>query len=58
MDDDKSDVTLTYSVGTFRGGSDVIRDEPLGGNSMIVFKVFFIPLHHIPATTVLIYNSI
>jgi hypothetical protein len=37
--DDKSEVEKTFSVGTFSGGSDVSKNEPLGGDSVIHNKV-------------------
>ncbi|XP_078575698.1 uncharacterized protein LOC144861600 [Branchiostoma floridae x Branchiostoma japonicum] len=36
VDDDRSEVDLTYSVGVARGGSDQASDQPLGGFSTIV----------------------
>ncbi|XP_078620549.1 uncharacterized protein LOC144887293 isoform X2 [Branchiostoma floridae x Branchiostoma japonicum] len=38
-DDDKSEVTVTYSIGTFEGGSDLAQDNDLGGPSSIVDQV-------------------
>ncbi|KAI8486030.1 hypothetical protein Bbelb_361300, partial [Branchiostoma belcheri] len=37
-EDDESQVKLTYDVGTYRGGHDVVRNEALGGPSNVVFK--------------------
>ena len=37
--DDRSEVELSYCVGTFSGGCDVIDKEPLGGGSTIVARV-------------------
>ncbi|XP_078616233.1 uncharacterized protein LOC144884654 [Branchiostoma floridae x Branchiostoma japonicum] len=37
-EDDVSQVKLTYNVGTYRGGSDVVSNEGLGGPSNVVFK--------------------
>ncbi|KAI8487517.1 hypothetical protein Bbelb_347510 [Branchiostoma belcheri] len=37
-EDDESQVKLTYDVGTYRGGHDVVRNEALGGPSNIIFK--------------------
>ncbi|XP_066275501.1 uncharacterized protein [Branchiostoma lanceolatum] len=37
-EDDESQVELTYNVGTYRGGSDVVNNEDLGGPSNVVFK--------------------
>ena len=37
--DDRSEVELSYCVGTFSGGCDVIDHEPLGGGSTIVARV-------------------
>ncbi|CAH1249045.1 SELE [Branchiostoma lanceolatum] len=38
-DDDKSEVTVTYSVSTFPGGSDLVENEDLGGPSSVVDQV-------------------
>eukprot|EP00058_Branchiostoma_floridae_P003025 XP_002588513.1 hypothetical protein BRAFLDRAFT_79466 [Branchiostoma floridae] len=37
-EDDVSQVKLTYDVGTYKGGSDVVSNEGLGGPSNVVFK--------------------
>ena len=37
--DDKSEVEMTFSVGTYRGGKDIIEDEPMGGNSAKISRV-------------------
>ncbi|CAH1268736.1 Hypp3968 [Branchiostoma lanceolatum] len=37
-EDDESQVKLTYNAGTYRGGSDVVDNEALGGPSTVVFK--------------------
>ncbi|CAH1239174.1 HEG1 [Branchiostoma lanceolatum] len=37
-EDDESQVKLTYNIGTYRGGSDVVNNEGLGGPSNVVFK--------------------
>ncbi|XP_019642103.1 PREDICTED: uncharacterized protein LOC109483513 [Branchiostoma belcheri] len=36
VDDDRSEVDLTYSVGVTRGGSDQVLNQPLGGFTTIV----------------------
>lgn len=38
--DDRSEVELSFCVGTFSGGCDVIDNEPLGGASTVVAKVW------------------
>ncbi|XP_066289112.1 uncharacterized protein [Branchiostoma lanceolatum] len=37
-EDGESQVKLTYNVGTYRGGSDVVDNEALGGPSNVIFK--------------------
>ncbi|XP_035668224.1 uncharacterized protein LOC118410558 isoform X2 [Branchiostoma floridae] len=37
-EDDVSQVKLTYDVGTYRGGSDVVMNEDLGGPSNIIVR--------------------
>ncbi|XP_066289761.1 uncharacterized protein [Branchiostoma lanceolatum] len=37
-EDDVSQVKLTYDVGTYRGGSDVVKGEDLGGPSNIIVR--------------------
>ena len=37
--DDRSEVELSYCVGTFSGGCDVIDNEPLGGGSTLIERV-------------------
>ena len=37
--DDRSEVELSYCVGTFSGGCDVVDNEPLGGASTVVARV-------------------
>ena len=37
--DDRSEVELTYCVGTFSGGCDVVDNEPLGGASTVIARV-------------------
>ena len=37
--DDRSEVELSYCVGTFSGGCDVVDNEPLGGASTVVVRV-------------------
>ncbi|XP_019624877.1 PREDICTED: uncharacterized protein LOC109470382 isoform X2 [Branchiostoma belcheri] len=39
VDDDRSEVDLTYSVGVTRGGSDQVLDQPLGGFTTIVAQI-------------------
>ena len=39
MADDRSEVELSYCVGTFSGGCDVIDNEPLGAGSTVVVRV-------------------
>ncbi|XP_078585864.1 uncharacterized protein LOC144867675 [Branchiostoma floridae x Branchiostoma japonicum] len=39
VDDDRSEVDLTYSVGVARGGGDQVSDQPLGGFSTVVAKM-------------------
>ncbi|XP_078573994.1 uncharacterized protein LOC144860567 isoform X3 [Branchiostoma floridae x Branchiostoma japonicum] len=39
VDDDRSEVDLTYSVGVTRGGSDQVSNQPLGGFTTIVAQV-------------------
>ncbi|XP_078658229.1 uncharacterized protein LOC144903712 [Branchiostoma floridae x Branchiostoma belcheri] len=39
VDDDRSEVDLTYSVGVTRGGSDQVLNQPLGGFTTIVAQV-------------------
>lgn len=36
--DDKSQVKLTYSVGTYPGGADVIRDDRMNGNTVLIAR--------------------
>ncbi|KAI0212798.1 hypothetical protein LSAT2_002240, partial [Lamellibrachia satsuma] len=36
--DDRSEVELSYCVGTFSGGCDVVDNEPLGGASTVVVR--------------------
>ena len=37
--DDRSEVELSYCVGTYSGGCDVVNNEPLGGPSTVVSRV-------------------
>ena len=37
--DDRSEVELSFCVGTYSGGCDVINKEPLGGASTVIVKV-------------------
>ena len=37
--DDCSEVELSYCVGTYIGGCDVVNNEPLGGPSTVVSRV-------------------
>ena len=37
--DDRSEVNMTYSLGTYFGGSDVVRMTVLRGPSAVVMKV-------------------
>ncbi|XP_066298079.1 uncharacterized protein [Branchiostoma lanceolatum] len=39
VEDDRSEVDLTYSVGVTRGGSDQVLDQPLGGFTTIVAQI-------------------
>ena len=39
VEDDKSDVEMTLCIGTYAGGCDVMKNEPLGGQSTIIYKV-------------------
>ena len=36
--DDKSQVKLTYSVGTYRGGDDLVSDERMNGNTVLIAR--------------------
>ncbi|XP_078660674.1 uncharacterized protein LOC144905141 [Branchiostoma floridae x Branchiostoma belcheri] len=39
VEDDRSEVEVSYSVGSFQGGSDLAKDEVLGGPSAVVEQV-------------------
>ena len=39
VEDDRSEVNMTYSLGTYFGGSDVVRMTVLRGPSAVVMKV-------------------
>ncbi|KAI8514390.1 hypothetical protein Bbelb_087140 [Branchiostoma belcheri] len=39
VEDDRSEVDVSYSVGSFQGGSDLAKDEVLGGPSAVVEQV-------------------
>ncbi|XP_070573688.1 uncharacterized protein [Ptychodera flava] len=39
VEDDRSEVEMTFCVGTFKGGCDIMRNEPMGGPSVIVAKI-------------------
>ncbi|KAI6655616.1 hypothetical protein LOD99_2114 [Oopsacas minuta] len=45
--DDKSQVELTYSVGTYPGGNDVVRDDRMNGNTVLIARQLLssIPLY-------------
>ena len=45
--DDKSQVKLTYSVGTYKGGEDLVSNERLNGNTVLIARILTsnIPLY-------------
>ncbi|XP_070573951.1 uncharacterized protein [Ptychodera flava] len=47
VDDDRSEVDLTFCVGTYQSGCDVLKDQTMGGPSIIVASVLpgGVPLH-------------
>ncbi|KAK2165039.1 hypothetical protein NP493_1368g00012 [Ridgeia piscesae] len=43
--DDRSEVELSYCVGTFSGGCDVVDNEPLGGETSVVVRTLVHSIH-------------
>ena len=45
--DDKSQTELTYSVGTYSGGTDIVKDDKMSGNSILIARplISSIPLY-------------
>ncbi|XP_070573546.1 uncharacterized protein [Ptychodera flava] len=45
--DDKSEVDLTYCVGTYKSGCDIFADQTMGGQSVIIAQILpdGVPLH-------------
>ncbi|XP_077992165.1 uncharacterized protein LOC144446291 [Glandiceps talaboti] len=39
VEDDRSEVDLSFCVGTYKGGCDILKDQPMGGFSTIVSQV-------------------
>ena len=45
VSDDRSQVELSYSVGTYSGGDDVVKDDRMNGNSVLIARQL---IHSIP----------
>ncbi|XP_070574642.1 uncharacterized protein [Ptychodera flava] len=48
VDDDRSEVDMTFCVGTYKSGCDVLKDQTMGGSSVIVSAILpgGIPLYY------------